>query len=152
LEGKPADLMGHSRGGHIAFRVAQQRPDLLRKLVLAEPGGHLDASLSADGASSDPSSFGTTRDLYTPIAELVAAGDIEGALVIFSEIVGGTGAWSRLPATVRQTWRDNAYTLLGQVNEQRAPFTRQDAESVRVPTLLVGGTQTPNILSTVLRS
>ena len=43
------DLMGHSRGGHIAFRVAQQRPDLLRRLVLAEPGGDLDASLAPPG-------------------------------------------------------------------------------------------------------
>ena len=49
LDGKPADVMGHSRGGHIASRVAQQRPDLVRKLVLAEPGGHLDASLSPGG-------------------------------------------------------------------------------------------------------
>jgi pimeloyl-ACP methyl ester carboxylesterase len=30
----PADLMGHSRGGHISFRVAQRRPDLVRKLIL----------------------------------------------------------------------------------------------------------------------
>ena len=37
----PVDLIGHSRGGHISFRVAQQRPDLLRRLVLAEPGGEL---------------------------------------------------------------------------------------------------------------
>jgi pimeloyl-ACP methyl ester carboxylesterase len=29
-DGKPADVMGHSRGGRIAFLVAQ-RPDLLRK-------------------------------------------------------------------------------------------------------------------------
>ena len=28
----PVDLLGHSRGGHIAFRVAQQRPDLLRRV------------------------------------------------------------------------------------------------------------------------
>jgi pimeloyl-ACP methyl ester carboxylesterase len=41
----PVDLMGHSRGGHIAFRVAQQRPELLRRLVLAEPVGDIDASL-----------------------------------------------------------------------------------------------------------
>jgi len=39
------DLMGHSRGGHISFRAAQRRPDLLRKLILAEPGGELDATL-----------------------------------------------------------------------------------------------------------
>src|ERR1700692_2357401 len=34
----PVDLMGHSRGGHISFRVAEQRPELLRKLILAETG------------------------------------------------------------------------------------------------------------------
>src|SRR6202451_3704942 len=45
IEPKPVDLMGHSRGGHISFRVAQARPDLLRKLVLAEPGGDLDGQL-----------------------------------------------------------------------------------------------------------
>jgi len=51
IEPRPVDLMGHSRGGHIAFRVAEQRPDLLRKLVLAEPGGDLDASLLEPGAT-----------------------------------------------------------------------------------------------------
>ena len=38
----PVDLIGHSRGGHIGFRVAQARPDLLRKAILAEPGGDLE--------------------------------------------------------------------------------------------------------------
>ena len=46
----PVDLMGHSRGGHIAFRVAQQRPELLRRLVLAEPVGDIDGS--APGVSA----------------------------------------------------------------------------------------------------
>ena len=31
LNAGPVDLIGHSRGGHIGFRVAQARPDLLRK-------------------------------------------------------------------------------------------------------------------------
>jgi pimeloyl-ACP methyl ester carboxylesterase len=53
---------------------------------------------------------------------------------------------------VRQTWRDNACTLLGHVKEQRAPFSRQDAQSLRVPTLFIGGTDTPAILSRVLRA
>src|SRR5437879_544758 len=44
----PVDLMGHSRGGHICFRVAQRRPDLLRRLILAEPGGELDATLDPE--------------------------------------------------------------------------------------------------------
>ena len=36
LDSGPVDLMGHSRGGHVSFRVAQRRPELLRKLILAE--------------------------------------------------------------------------------------------------------------------
>src|ERR1700745_2822378 len=45
LDGGPVDLMGHSRGGHVSFRVAQRRSDLLRRLILAEPGGEVDATL-----------------------------------------------------------------------------------------------------------
>ncbi len=146
--GGPVNLMGHSRGGHIAFRAAQQRPDLLRRLVLAEPGGDLDATLSP-GSTAATGSFGAR---YTATAERIAAGDTEGALMIFSEIVGGPGAWAGVPASVRQTWRDNVYTLVGQVNEQRRPFTRADAESIRVPTLLVGGSDTPGPLPAVLRA
>ncbi len=55
LDPKPVDLLGHSRGGHIAFRVAQQRPDLLRKVVLAEPGGDLDSSLDPSVKPGAPS-------------------------------------------------------------------------------------------------
>ena len=72
----PLDLMGHSRGGHIAFRVAGLRPDLLRKIVLAEPGGELDASLdpaSAPGASPRASRFASA-------AGKIQDGDIEGGV------------------------------------------------------------------------
>src|SRR3954451_17545750 len=34
LDNTPVDLMGHSRGGHICFRVAQRRPDPAQ----ADPG------------------------------------------------------------------------------------------------------------------
>ena len=141
----PVDLMGHSRGGHIAFRVAQQRPELLRRLVLAEPGGDLDVSLHPDGAATP--SFGTR---YNDAAERIAAGDIDGGLAIFADLVGDN--WSDVPATVRQTWRDNARTLLGQINEQRQPFSRADTEAIRTPTLLIGGADTKGRLPMVLRA
>ena len=44
LEAGPINLMGHSRGGHIASRRGAAA-DLLRKLILAEPGGELDGTL-----------------------------------------------------------------------------------------------------------
>jgi pimeloyl-ACP methyl ester carboxylesterase len=41
LDAGPVHLLGHSRGGHIAFRVAQNFPASIRTLTLVEPGGVL---------------------------------------------------------------------------------------------------------------
>jgi pimeloyl-ACP methyl ester carboxylesterase len=146
--GGKGDLLGHSRGGHVAFRVAQQRPELLRRLVLAEPGGDLDASLSPGAVGSLPalgSHIGTA-------VEKIAAGDIDGGLASFVDAINGPGMWQRLPAAAQQQLRDNARTLLGQVNERRRPYTRAEAEAIRVPTLFVGGADTPGSLPIVLRA
>jgi len=142
----PIDLMGHSRGGHIAFRVAQQRPDLLRKLVLLEPGGDLDASLSPAAANPPTSLAGRTAIT----ALKIAAGDIDGALQNFFDGIEGDGAWARLPAPAQQQLRDNIYTLVGQVGERRAPFTKADAHAIRTPTLFVGGAASKGSLPALL--
>jgi len=144
----PVDLMGHSRGGHIAFRVAGQRPDLLRKMVLAEPGGELDASL--DPTAVPGPSLRAAR--FAAAAEMVAAGDIDGGLMIFFEAIDGEGAWARLPAAPKQQLRDNAHTLIGQVGENRQPYARREAEAIKTPTLLIGGADTKGALPAVLRA
>src|SRR5580693_7809683 len=111
----PVDLMGHSRGGHISFRVAEQRPDLLRRLVLAEPGGELDATL-------DPAFKPGPSPLAARIATAaskIAAGDIEGGLAFFIDAIEGSGAWARLPAAPAQLLRDNVFTLIGQARDNR---------------------------------
>jgi len=129
--------MGHSRGGHIAFRVGQQRPDLLRKLILAEPGGNLDSTL--DPAASEMSGPAARMQMY---AEKLGAGDIDGPLWDFVDLIDGDGAWTRLSEAARQQLRDNALTLVGQVNEGRKPYSKSDAESIRTPTLFIGGADT----------
>ena len=43
-------------------------------------------------------------------------------------------------------------TLLGQINEQRRPYSRADAESIRVPTLFIGGQETTGSLPVILRA
>jgi esterase len=148
LDAKPVDLMGHSRGGHISFRVAQQRPDLLRRLVLAEPGGELDSSLDPGVAPGSPS----RAIRIAAAADKIAAGDIDGGLMVFFEMIEGDGAWARLPAAPKQQLRDNAYTLIGQVDENRQPYSRRDAESIATPTLLIGGADTKGSLPAVLRA
>jgi pimeloyl-ACP methyl ester carboxylesterase len=147
IEPKPIDLMGHSRGGHISFRVAQQRPDLLRKLVLAEPGGELDATL--DATPPAPSALNAR---ISASAEKVRAGDIDGGLQIFFDGIDGEGAWARLPAAPKQQLRDNARTLIGQVHENRRPYGKTDAQSIKTPTLFVGGADTKGHLPGITRA
>jgi pimeloyl-ACP methyl ester carboxylesterase len=145
---KPVDLMGHSRGGHVSFRVAQRRADLLRKLILAEPGGELDATL-------DPAFRPGPSPLAARIAASaakIAAGDAEGGLTMFFDAIEGPGAWARLPATPKQQLRDNAFTLIGQARDKRPPFSKADAESIRMPTLFIGGGKTKGALTQVLHT
>jgi pimeloyl-ACP methyl ester carboxylesterase len=148
LDTGPADLMGHSQGGHISFRVAQRRPDLLRKLILAEPGGELDATL-------DPAFKPGPSPLAARIAasaEIIAKGDIDGGLTVFMDALEGPGAWRRLPATPKQLLRDNATTLIGQTRDKRPPFSRADAEAIKTPTLFIGGANTKGTLPQVLHT
>lgn len=146
LDAGPVDLMGHSRGGHICFRVAQRRPDLLRRLILAEPGGELDATL-------DPDYKGGPSPLlarFTAAAEKIAAGNIDDGLAFFMDTLEGPGTWPRLPGSVKQNLRDNAYTLIGQVRDNRPPFSKSDAEAIKMPTLFILGGRTKGMLPKVL--
>ena len=140
--------MGHSRGGHICFRVAQQRPDLLRRLVLAEPGGELDASLDPDYAGG-PSPL---LARFTASAEKIRDGDVDGGLAVFVDTLEGAGTWPRLPAMVKQNLRDNAFTLIGQVRDNRPPFSKADAEAIKMPTLFILGARTKGLLPKVLHA
>jgi pimeloyl-ACP methyl ester carboxylesterase len=148
LEVKPVDLMGHSRGGHISFRAAQRRPDLMRKLILVEPGGDLDASLNPT-ANPGPSQFSGG---FAASAEKISTGDIEVGMKFLFDTVEGDGAWARLPEAPRQQLRDNAFTLVGQVRDRRPPYSRLDAEQIRMPTLFIGGTDTKGLLPRVLHA
>ena len=148
LDSGPVDLMGHSRGGHIAFRVAGLRPNLLRKLILAEPGGELDGSLDPD-YEPGPSPLAAR---FAASAAKIAAGDIDGGLEYFMDALEGPGAWKRLPITSKQPLRDNAMTLIGQVNDKRPPFSKADTEAIRTPTLFIGGANTKGPLPKVLHT
>jgi esterase len=149
LDTGPVDLMGHSRGGHIGFRVAQQRPDLLRRLVLAEPGGELDPTLDPAPAVPGPS---RRVGRIAVAAEKVREGDIDGGLQAFFDMIEGEGAWAHLPQAARQQLRDNAYTLIGQVGENRQPYTKAEAQSIKTPTMLIGGADTKGALAATLRA
>ncbi len=131
----PVRLIGHSRGGHIAFRVAQHHPDLVSDLVLLEPGGELDETLGGAAPA------GKQGAAFARGAALIGEGKTEEGLTVIAEHTGGPGAWAKRSEARKDVNRDNARTLLGQVNEQRKPYSRSEAEGIRIRTLLAGGDQ-----------
>jgi pimeloyl-ACP methyl ester carboxylesterase len=141
LQAGPVHLLGHSRGGYIAFRVAQNFRDLIRSLILVEPGGVLSKDLETGLAPAPPTI--ALVPLYAKAAERIRQGEIDEGLKPTIDVIAGVGAWDRTPEPIRQTLRDNAVTLLGQIKEQRAPFARADAEAIRAPTLLMAGERSP---------
>ena len=131
----PVHLLGHSRGGLVAFEAARKFPSRIRSLVLADAGGELGDELTGGTSTAQPIFQAVLREC----AELVSAGDIDGALRRFSEGINGPGAWSRVPEIGKQMMRDNARTLLGQAAESRPPYTVEAIQRVRAPTLLING-------------
>jgi pimeloyl-ACP methyl ester carboxylesterase len=149
LDPRPVDLMGHSRGGHISFRVAQARPELVRRLVLAEPGGDLDVSLDPGARPGAPSALSLR---VGKSSAMVKGGDIEGALENFVDGIDGDGAWRRLPSAAKQQLRDNVFTLIGQLHENRKPYSKADARAIQAPTLFIGGADTSGYLPGITRA
>jgi esterase len=141
LEAGPVHLLGHSRGGHIAFRVAQNFPASIRTLTLVEPGGVLAPDLEAGLPPGEP--LIALGPLYAKAAESIRRGEIDEGLRPTIDVIGGPGTWDRTLESRKQMLRDNARTMLGQIKEQRAPFARADAEAIRAPTLLLAGERSP---------
>ena len=144
LNAGPVHLLGQSRGGTIAFRAAQNFPDLIRTLVLSEPGGMLDASLEPPQASRTPPL--ALGPLWTETVERIRRGEIDEGLAPAADAICAPGGWADFPEHIKQQMRDNAYTLLGQIKDRPAPYSRADAEAIRAPTLLIAGELSPEHL------
>jgi pimeloyl-ACP methyl ester carboxylesterase len=52
----------------------------------------------------------------------------------------------------KQLLRDNATTLIGQVKDNRPPFSKADVEAIKMPTLFIGGARTKGMLPKVLHT
>jgi pimeloyl-ACP methyl ester carboxylesterase len=148
LELGSAWVAGNSFGASITLRLAGERPDLLRGIIVHEPPLF---SLVVN----DPTTASTIDEVdkkQRAVAKRIAAGDHAGAAEQFvDELALGPGTWARLPAELRQTMITNAPTFLDETRdpEQYALDLAAIAE-FRRPTLLTLGGQSPAIYAPVV--
>lgn len=136
LDAGPVDLLGHSRGGTVAWLLARQRPELVRSLLLAEPG------LALRG--QDRLAFEMDRGNFRQRArELLRAGEADAALTLFVDTVSGSGTWAHMVPWLKRMMTDNANTLIGQAAERYIEAAAEDAAKLDMPVLLLGGALSP---------
>jgi pimeloyl-ACP methyl ester carboxylesterase len=136
----PVHLVGHSRGGCVAFHLAREYPHLVRTLTLADPGG----PLQIDGAS-DAALPPATELLRAKVAGLIEGGAIEAGLEMFVDSVSMPGIWRRSSPAFRTMALDNASTLPKQFRDPLPAYTRAAAGEVRCRTLLIAGEKSPRM-------
>lgn len=142
---QPVHLVGHSRGANVALAVTRLRPSLVRSLVLADPGGTL-------GLRPNEIRAHQPDRARTDAAELIRRGEIDAGLQKFIDTVSGQGMWSRLNSRRKQMARDNALTLVAQVQEPPPVLTHQSLGAVERPTLLLGGEYSPQPYREILQT
>jgi pimeloyl-ACP methyl ester carboxylesterase len=134
--GPPVDLVGHSRGGLVALQVARASPELLRRLVIAEPPP---VSLIPADETLDP----TRPHTAAIVDQRFAAGDIEGGIAAYADWnAEQEGAWKRLPDPFKNAIRGNAWTVPVAAREVFPRLNCGSLASVRMPVLLVNGGRT----------
>jgi len=134
-------LVGHSRGGCIAFHLARNYSHLVRTLTLADPGGPLQATPNASVGSLPPS----VHALRAKASALIQQGEFDGGLTMFVDSVTMPGFWNKSSQSFRGMALDNALTLPKQLRDPLPAYTREDAADIACPTLLIDGQKSPRM-------
>jgi pimeloyl-ACP methyl ester carboxylesterase len=136
----PAHVVGHSRGGCVAFHFALRHADHLRTLTLADPGGPVQTP-----GESLPMLPETVNALRARAAELIEAGEVEAGLELFVDSVSRVGSWAKSTAAFRAMAIDNADTLPRQFADPLPAYTCDAATRIQCPTLLIDGEKSPDL-------
>jgi non-heme chloroperoxidase len=144
LEAHPAHIIGTSYGGRIALHLARDRPELVRTLVLAEPqlSPWLQQTLEGPALLSH-----AMKNYFEPGIAAIGKGDFEEAVRLLVDGVAGKGTFEKVPPEVRRRYMDNIRVQA--FPGSPAPFSREEAQRITVPVLLLTGEQSPRLFHLV---
>ena len=159
LDSGPAHLVGHSSpGGFGSLLVAHRYPGLLRSVVLCEPAAFAVLGLTFPPGPAqvlrlllrDPRTainmmkFGAR--VMRPALKAMQRGDDEVAIRTFA---GGNGATDQELDELMPMLLDNLPAMKAQLDAGFPNLTAEDVRSIRVPTLLVTGTESQPVIHAI---
>lgn len=127
-----AHILGHSRGAAVAVRMAQQAPEQVASLILADPG------------LRNPQELKEGISWKTSALNMIESGEVDEGLEIFIDSVSGEGTWKKMVPWFKRMVRDNANTLILQQHEPPVLFDKDElAPLARFKISLIGGAHSP---------
>lgn len=94
--GEPVHLVGHSMGAFLALELARRAPARFPTLTLVEP---VSLGLLRDAGAAD--ALAEVGGMIERFCAACAAGNIGGAMEIFTDYWYGAGAWAKIPQAQR---------------------------------------------------
>lgn len=145
--GRPADIVGHSFGATVALRLAVERPELVRSLVLIEP------VFFAVARQDAPAAFAAQVARDASQSAALRAGDARRAARAFFETWGDGTPWAELPEAQKEQLAEQmhlveagAEALYGDAGGLLVPGV---LEGVRAPVLIIEGSASPAVIEAV---
>lgn len=140
-----ADIVGHSFGATVALRLAIERPELVRRLVLIEPP--MLALLRGTPA------YAAQTETMTAIRAHLAAGERAAAARAFHASVSPEVPWEGLAETVRSRMAEQIHLVVAEqgvtMDDSPGLLDPGRLEAVKNPVLLVEGSRSPPALRAI---
>ncbi|AIL32885.1 alpha/beta fold hydrolase [Basilea psittacipulmonis] len=130
-----AHILGHSRGGVVALKLAFDHPERVQSLILAEPGLRKDLNHQT-----------WQSEAWSQIQQ----GNIDAGLQQFINQVSGPHTWEKMVSWFKNMARDNAHTLQWQYQEPFLDIQDKSLQTLTIPTLLLGGSLSPSPFPEIL--
>ncbi len=143
----PRDVIGHSFGATVALRLARERPDLVRSLVLIEP------VFFAVAMRDQPAIWAAHEHKFAEFAAAWKAGDKHGAARAFTMMWGTGPAWEDLPETVQDDLAKQMDLIVaagGALHDDPTGMLEQGGlDPVDMPVLLLEGSDSPPVIGAI---
>jgi non-heme chloroperoxidase len=141
-------VVAHSSGAVAALFFAAAHPEMVKTLALNEPP----AAALLTGIPDGPTILREFGARLAPAREAFRARDLDRAIPLFVDGVGGPGTFDRRSHADQRMAMDNALAQIADniTKRPRVPFDCDAAKRIIAPTLLTNGERSPDFLHRIV--